>query len=297
MSHRVFIAVRSEATDTATALCGLLEANNVACWHAQRDIGAAEKFYDAISEALEASQLLILVLTERSEGSRWLEHEVRGALMSRIPILVIDAVSDSIPLRPPKWLPVDKCEWVTGKSIPIARNSTKILQSVRSMLGDTDTEPLRRDERSDPSPGTKVKEPAHASAYEVFISSKSEDYPHARKAAAVLRKAGLRVFFSEEELRRMGKSDYHDAIDNVLEEVRHMVVVTSSRKHVESPWVKKEWQTYLTEKLSGRKSGNLVTLLCCGMTIGDLPIGLRQHEARPVDELPKLLDYFQTGKT
>lgn len=143
----------------------------------------------------------------------------------------------------------------------------------------------------------KLDEPADPSAYDVFISSKSEDYPHARKAAEVLRKAGLRVFFSEDELRRMGKSDYYDAIDNVLEGTRHMVVVTSSRKHVESPWVKKEWQTYLTEKLSGRKSGNLVTLLCGNMRVGDLPIGLRQHEARPYGEQPNLLNYFKPCRT
>lgn len=129
--------------------------------------------------------------------------------------------------------------------------------------------------------------------YDVFVSAKSEDYGHARTAAAFLRKAGLRVFFSEEELPEMGNSDYFRAIDDALEGARHMLLVTTSRAHATSEWVEKEWRTYLNEKLSRRKTGNLVTLLCGSMTIADLPISLRQHEARPAGDLPSLLKYFR----
>jgi len=39
---------------------------------------------------------------------------------------------------------------------------------------------------------------------------------------------------------------------------------------------------------------SLVTLLCGGMKIGDLPLlSLRQHEARPSDDLSSLLNYFR----
>ncbi len=130
-------------------------------------------------------------------------------------------------------------------------------------------------------------------SYDVFVSAKSEDYKYARKASQFLRQAGLRVFFSEQELPEMGNSDYFKAIDDALECSCHMLLVTSSRDYVNSEWVQKEWRTYLNEKLSGRKTGNLVTLLCGTMTIGDLPISLRQHEARNVDDLPGLLNYFK----
>jgi hypothetical protein len=72
-----------------------------------------------------------------------------------------------------------------------------------------------------------------------------------------------------------------------------MLLVTTSRAHARAEWVEKEWRTYLNEKLSGRKSGNLVTLLCGNMTIGELPISLRQHEARTINDLPSLLNYFK----
>ena len=129
--------------------------------------------------------------------------------------------------------------------------------------------------------------------YDVFISTKSEDFVHARDAAAFLRKAGLRVFLSVEQLPEMGNSDYFDAIFTALEGCRHMLVVASRRAHVESRWVKKEWQTFLNEKMSERKHGNLVSLLCGEMKIGDLPLSLRQHEARRGDDLASLLHYFK----
>lgn len=128
--------------------------------------------------------------------------------------------------------------------------------------------------------------------YEVFISSKSADYPYAEKAAEFLVGAGINAFFSKRDLQEKGDADYYEAIDNALEGARHILVVTSSHDNVTGRWVKKEWQTYLNEKLSGRKSGNVVVLLCNGMKVDDLPIGLRQQEARPFQDLPDLLNYF-----
>ena len=132
--------------------------------------------------------------------------------------------------------------------------------------------------------------------YDVFVSAKSEDYQYARRAADFLRKSGRRVFFSEQELLELGESSYFDAIYSALDRSRHMLVVTTSREHVESKWVKNEWQTYLNENLNGRKNGNLVTLLCGGIQIGDLPLGLRQREARHLTDLSSLLSYFDILK-
>ena len=130
-------------------------------------------------------------------------------------------------------------------------------------------------------------------AYDVFISAKSEDYPHAHVAAQRLREAGLSIFFADQELPELGESDYRKAIAKALEASRHMLVVASSRSNAESEWVEYEWGTFLNEKRSRRKSGNLATLLCGGMEIADLPIDLRQHEARPIDKLSVLLKYFK----
>jgi hypothetical protein len=114
--------------------------------------------------------------------------------------------------------------------------------------------------------------------YDVFISSKSEDYAHARQVYDLLVQAGLQVFFSEAALRRMGQADYRKAIDQALDNSVHLVLVTSCVAHVETPYVEAEWSAFVNEKRSGRKSGNLIVLTVGELAVGALPLALRQVE-------------------
>jgi hypothetical protein len=139
-------------------------------------------------------------------------------------------------------------------------------------------------------------EPASAHAYDVFISYKSEDAPHARDVYEFLRAQGLSVFFSRESLPRLGSDEYHEQIDLAIEKARHMVIVTTSGEHTMAKWVNYEWRLFLGEKLAGRKTGNLVSVIAGDMTIGDLPISLRNREVlqlTPAD-LGRLLEYLKS---
>ncbi|MEI6502925.1 MAG: toll/interleukin-1 receptor domain-containing protein, partial [Armatimonadota bacterium] len=127
--------------------------------------------------------------------------------------------------------------------------------------------------------GSKPTADAEATAgHLVFISAKSDDYEHAAQVYQFLIERGARVFFSRESLPQLGNADYGDQIDEALEEAAHMVVVTSSKKHVMSSWVKREWRLFDNELRSGRKTGNLLTVTTGGMQIDDLPITLRGFE-------------------
>ena len=69
----------------------------------------------------------------------------------------------------------------------------------------------------------------------VFISAKSADYEYAREVFRFLSSRGIAAFLSDVSLPELGSSDYRREIDRALDEAHHMVVVTSSREHVESP--------------------------------------------------------------
>lgn len=133
--------------------------------------------------------------------------------------------------------------------------------------------------------------------YDVFISAKSEDYAFAREAYQYMSERGLRVFFSDEVLPQLGNSKFSDEIFKALEGSRHVLVVTSTRKHVEGGWVQEEWGSFLEEKRSGRRDGNLVTLLCEGISVGDLPFQLRKYEAGTRKDLPRLMAYLGGPQT
>lgn len=77
--------------------------------------------------------------------------------------------------------------------------------------------------------------------YDVFISSKSEDYHLAEEVYDFLTKSGLSAFIASEELQKIGEAQYANAIDEALDESVHMVVVASSLRYINSKWVKYEW--------------------------------------------------------
>lgn len=131
----------------------------------------------------------------------------------------------------------------------------------------------------------------------VFISACSKDYELARKVYNYLVEHSIEAFFSPESLPQIGVSDYRKKIDEVLDYVEHMIVVTSSLENVMSPWVEAEWGLFINEKRCGRKSGNLVTIIGGGISPASLPPSLRYFEVIPFDpsSFARILRY--TGST
>jgi uncharacterized protein YegL len=128
----------------------------------------------------------------------------------------------------------------------------------------------------------------------IFLSAKSEDFHSAQQVYSLLKKNGYNVFFSDQTLPHMGKSDYRREIDRALDLAKHMVVVTSRKEYVESKWVEAEWGSFINEKRSGRKQGNIITLITGSMCIEDLPGSLRYYEVLPLEHalLDKILRYL-----
>lgn len=130
--------------------------------------------------------------------------------------------------------------------------------------------------------------------YDVFISCKHEDYEIAALVYEFLKSKGVSVFIASESLRRSGKTDYLDEIDKALESCKHMIVFTTRSEYARSTFVKEEWMTFRNEKLSGRKNGNLLTIIGDGLTIADLPLGLRRYEVIPYKSFRKtIMDYIK----
>jgi len=132
-------------------------------------------------------------------------------------------------------------------------------------------------------------------AHLIFLSAKSEDYEAARRVYSYLTEHGYSVFFSNQTLPRMGNSDYRREIDRALEQAKHLVLVTSRKEYAESKWVEAEWGSFINEKRSGRKDGNIIVLLGGSMQICDLPISLRSFETRFLgnpETLEQILSYL-----
>ena len=113
---------------------------------------------------------------------------------------------------------------------------------------------------------------------DVFISHKSADLKLAKQLYDYLVKCGLAVFEADETLPQLGNADYRKTIDDALDRCQHMVVVGSSVANIVSDWVEAEWGSFINEKRSGRKKGNILTVITANLKIEELPASLRGYE-------------------
>jgi hypothetical protein len=78
--YSVFISHSSKDQDFADRLHADLQAKNVRCWYASEDMKIGDRIRQRIDEAIRVYDKLLLVLSEASVGSQWVEHEVEAAL-------------------------------------------------------------------------------------------------------------------------------------------------------------------------------------------------------------------------
>ncbi len=140
---------------------------------------------------------------------------------------------------------------------------------------------------------TKLKEEyALHRSFDVFISHKSTSFTKANEIYEFLTEKNFKVFLSEISLPALSNADYTSEIDSALEQTRNMIVIADSIENLMSGWVKYEWESFLNEKRSGRKTGNIIVVRMPDITIDNLPYSLRQVENIPFDSYRQVVDYI-----
>lgn len=139
----------------------------------------------------------------------------------------------------------------------------------------------------------KYKKSVNSDEIDVFISYNSDDLEYAEEIAKMCKYAGKSYFLSAENLKKMGESDYVDAIAKALDKSRHLVVVCMALESLESKWVRFEYRSFVNEINSGRKDGNLITIVGEGISVDDLPYLLRFYEYVPYNQKENAVEYFK----
>ena len=78
--YSCFISYSSADQNFAERLRADLQSKSVRCWFAPEDLKIGDKFRSRIDESIRIFDKLLLVLTERSITSPWVEEEVETAL-------------------------------------------------------------------------------------------------------------------------------------------------------------------------------------------------------------------------
>ena len=77
--YSCFISHSSDNQDFADRLYADLQDKGVRCWYAPQDLRGGEKTHRQIEEAIRHHDKLVLILSEVSMESNWVEHEIREA--------------------------------------------------------------------------------------------------------------------------------------------------------------------------------------------------------------------------
>jgi len=122
--------------------------------------------------------------------------------------------------------------------------------------------------------------------YSVFISHKKTDEANRETRDSLLAQTvfnalvsrGVPTFMAQQEIPRVGETEYMRMIDQALDDVDILVVVSSASEHLESRWVRYEWESFVNDILSGRKKQGRIFSYIDGFAADRLPRPLRLHQ-------------------
>lgn len=89
MAEDVFISYARADLDAANAVRQVLERNGISCWMDVEGIQTGEAFGEEIANAIETCKVVVFILSERSQQSRWTRKEVTTAINEGKPVLPI----------------------------------------------------------------------------------------------------------------------------------------------------------------------------------------------------------------
>lgn len=132
MTHDVFLSCSSRDKPVGNATCAMLEARGIRCWIAPRDIPANTDWGNAIISAINASRLMVVVLSSSANISNHVKREVERAVNQGIPIVPI-RIENVSPEGALEYF-LDTTQWIDAFTPPIERHFVKLTEIVRQLL-------------------------------------------------------------------------------------------------------------------------------------------------------------------
>jgi predicted ATPase len=136
----VFISYSTEDAAVASAICSHLESADVECWIAPRDPVPGIPYGRQLTEAIDSSRILLLVLSAASNASRAVLHEIELA-SNRGKVILPCRIEDVMPSRDLEFY-VRAVHWFTATNGSIEQQApdlVALVQRVLQRVSDRDT--------------------------------------------------------------------------------------------------------------------------------------------------------------
>jgi hypothetical protein len=132
MEHAVFISHALKDKSIADAICAKLEAAEIKCWMAARDIVADEDWTAATRNAIASSRVIVLVLSENANAAPHIERELAHAFYARRTILTF-RLAGTIPPRDFLFY-LGNLPWLNAVSPPSEKQLDALTARIKGLL-------------------------------------------------------------------------------------------------------------------------------------------------------------------
>lgn len=130
--HDVFISHSNRDKPIADAICNYLEARQIRCWIAPRDILPGMQYQESIIDAIDSSQIMVLVFSEDANQSPHVLTEVNEAMSNKV-IIIPFRVEDVQPSKSMKYL-ISAPHWLDAMNPPMEQHIKKLEETIRIIL-------------------------------------------------------------------------------------------------------------------------------------------------------------------
>jgi hypothetical protein len=137
MAHEVFVSYSSKDKPVADAVVASLEQKGIRCWFAPRDVTPGTSWGQAIVDAIEASQIMVIILSENSNNSRQVVREVERAVANNV-IIIPFRIENIAPTGAMAYF-LSSEHWLDALTPPLEKHIEKLGSTIQLFLsGDED---------------------------------------------------------------------------------------------------------------------------------------------------------------
>ena len=132
MTHDVFISYSSKDKLTADAICSIFETNGIRCWIAPRDILPGMDWGASIIDAINDSQVMVLILSSNSNASEQVKREVERAVHKSI--IIIPFRIEDVQLSKSLEYQLSLTHWMDAITPPLETHIQLLVDEIRPLL-------------------------------------------------------------------------------------------------------------------------------------------------------------------
>ncbi len=130
MHRKVFLSYSTDDTKVATTVRDHLEAQGIACWMAPRDIVPGNDYGEQIIIAIEQASVFLLILSESSNTSTFVRHEVERAV-AKGKVIIPFRIHPVQPSRSLEFF-ISNYQWIDGWETRMPSGWDALVKSIRS---------------------------------------------------------------------------------------------------------------------------------------------------------------------